>query len=394
MVSKLAEIVGCISVVVFLQSGTVWSAEVAANIPVVAAARVERGDLGHEVSFEAELRPYQEVELHARVSGYLETMKVDAGDLVKEGQVIATLDVPELRVDIEHALASERRSKAEIVRAKANYEEAHLNCTRMEAANKAKPNLIAQQDIDNAKARDRAADAAVDAATEQANVASADVKKFRTMMDYTQITVPFTGVITKRYADPGALIQAGTSTGTEPLVRLSENDRLRIVFPVSVSYVSGIKVGDPVEIRLDSTLKRTITGKVTRFSRKVETATRTMEVQVDVPNEDLSLTPGLYATALLKTDLHRAALSVPVQAVAREKGVETVYIINKDHKIEERSVKIGLELPDRVEIISGLEENELVLTGSRGQVKPGETVEAKVEEPAKTEGKTKSHDAH
>ena len=120
---------------------------------------------------------------------------------------------------------------------------------------------------------------------------------------YTKITAPFSGVITKRYSDPGALIQAGTSTGSLPLVRLSQNDKLRAVFPVSVSFVSRIKVGDPVEIRIDSSLNRTISGKVARFSRKVETSTRTMDVEVDVPNADLSLIPGIYATAMLTIEL-------------------------------------------------------------------------------------------
>ncbi|HEY2574233.1 MAG TPA: efflux RND transporter periplasmic adaptor subunit [Verrucomicrobiaceae bacterium] len=357
---------------------------------VVAAAKVTRGDLSQKAAFDAELRPWQEIELHARITGYLDTLKVDAGDLVKEDQLIATLEQPEMKSEIDHAIASQRRSKAEIEHAQANYDDAHLAFTRMTAVDKAQPNLLAQQDIDVAKAKDRAAAAALNAAKEQDHVSEADVKKLRVMEAYTKITAPFTGVITKRYSDPGALIQAGTSTGSLPVVRLSQNDKLRAVFPVSVSYVSRIKVGDPVEIKVDSTLNRTISGKVARFSRKVETSTRTMDVEVDVPNADLSLVPGIYATALLTIEARKDVLSVPLEAVARDKtGAATLYVVGQGDKIEERKVKLGLETPDRIEVLEGASENERVLTSSRALVKPGEVVEAKVIEttPPTTEAK-------
>jgi RND family efflux transporter MFP subunit len=356
-------------------------ADKAQDVITVAAARVVRGEISREASFDAELRPFQEIELHARVTGYMDVLNVDAGDIVKAGDVLAVLDVPDLKIEIEHALAAERRSKAEIVRAEAAYEDANLAYERLIKTSEARPNLIAQQDIDTAKAHDRTAEAAVDAAREAANVASAEVKRLRILNDYTRITAPFAGVITKRYNDPGALIQAGTSTGTLPVVRLSQNEKLRVVFPVSISFVSAIKVGDPVEIRIPL-LGRTISGTVARFSKKVETSTRTMDTEVDVPNKDLSLIPGIYATAVLRTDHHEKALVVPVEAVSREKETATVYVINREHRIEERQVKLGLETANRIEILSGVSENELVMTSSRAQVKPGEVVEAKVIETA------------
>lgn len=353
----------------------------AENVAVVAAVKVVRGEIHREVSFDAELRPYQEVELHARVTGYLDAMKVEAGDAVKEGQVLAVLDAPEAKIEIEHALASERRSKAEIDRAEAAYEEVHSAYERLIKTSEAQPRLIAQQDIDAAKARNRSGAAALEAAREQANVASAEVKKLRAMLEYTQITAPFAGVITKRYRDPGALIQAGTSSGALPLLRLSQNEKLRVVFPVSISYVSGIKVGDAVEIRIGA-LNRTLSGKVARFNRKVETATRTMDAEVEVPNADLTLIPGIYATAILQTERHENTLVAPVEAVARDKGGASVLIINQAGKLEERQVTVGLETPSKLEILSGVKEGELVMIGSRTQVAPGQTVEAKLTEPA------------
>jgi RND family efflux transporter MFP subunit len=358
--------------------------------PIVLAAKIERGDLFREVSFGAELRPYQEVELHARVTGYLDSMKVDAGDSVKENDVLAVLDSPESKIEIEHALASERRSKAEIDRAEASYEEAHAGYERLLKTSEAQPNLIARQDLDAAKARDRSGAAALDAAREQANVSSAEVKKLRTMLSYTRITAPYTGVVTKRYSDPGALIQAGTSSGSLPLVRLSQIDKLRVVFPVSISYVSSIKVGDLVEIRIPS-LNRTISGAVARFSRKVESATRTMDAEVEIANDDLTLIPGVYGTALLKVDRREKTLIAPIEAVSREKSGASVFVVNADHKLEERTVTLGLDTPTKLEILSGLAEGELVMIGSRSQITPGQTVEVKLADLSAAAPAVKGH---
>jgi len=365
-----------------LLNATFTSAADALEKPVVAAAVVQREQLSQEASFDAELRPFLEVEMHARVTGYLDSITVDAGDLVKENQVLATLDQPELKADMEHAVAVERRSGAEVEREQAIYEDAQLACSRIMAVIKSQPNLIAQQDIDVAKSKERAAAASLDAAKEQQKVAAAEVKKLNVLESYTKIVAPFSGVITKRYSDPGALIQSGTSTGSMPLVRLSQNDKLRVIFPVSVSFVAHIKVGDPVQIRVDA-LKKVITGKVARFSRRVDTSTRHMDVEVDVPNPDLSITPGLYAAAVL-TETRPNTLSVPVEAVKEANGAASIYVINKDGKVEERTVILGLATPSRLEILEGAKEGELVFTGSRTTVRPGEWVEPKVPNPDKT----------
>ena len=154
-------------------------------------------------------------------------MKVDIGDRVKAGQLLAVLEVPELHDDFDHAVASHARAQAD-------YRDAHLAYTRLVAVNKDHPNLIAQQDLDTAEAHDATARGGVEAA-------KSDVEKYQTLVGYTRIVAPFDGVITKRYADPGSLIQAGTASNTQamPLVRVSDNMLLRLDFPVSVDYVHG-----------------------------------------------------------------------------------------------------------------------------------------------------------
>lgn len=346
-----------------------------ADVPTVAVVPVAKGEIYREVAFDAELRPYKEIELHARATGYLDKMLVDAGDVVKEGQLIAELDVPELTFDLQNAEATERRAKAEMEKATAAYEEAHLAITRLESADKAQPNLIAKQDIDSARLRDQSARAALNAAKEEQNVAAANKNRFQTMLNYTRIAAPFAGVITRRYSDPGSLIQAGTSSGTTPLVRLSQVDLLRVAFPVSVSYVAGVKVGDAAEIRIPSLTKK-FSGKITRVSQKVETSTRTMEAQIDLPNPDRSLIAGVYATVVLKIDRRSDALILPIEAVTRDKSTASVYLI-KDNKIEARNVTVGTESPTHLEIVDGLAEGDLVMVGSRAQFFHGQSVQPK-----------------
>jgi RND family efflux transporter MFP subunit len=339
-----------------------------AEVPAVAAVPVVRGDIFREVSFDAELKPYQEIELHVRATGYLDKIFVDAGDQVKEGQPIGVLDVPELRNDLT-------RGKAALQRAEANFKEAHLNYSRLVSVSKTQVDLVAQQDIDIAEAKDAAAAAAL------AEVKS-EVEKLGTLENYTRINAPFAGVITKRYSDPGALIQAGTSTGSMPLVRLSQTDRLRVTFPVSVSYVSSVKVGDETTITVPS-LGKAFKGKISRVTQKVETATRTMEAQVDLPNPDGVLIAGVYATVMVQMERKSNALLLPVEAVVRERGTATVFLINREKKLEPRTVTLGTESPRRLEVVSGIGEGELVMVGSRSQFNPGQQVEPKrVELPA------------
>ena len=346
----------------------------AADVPIVAVVPVVKGEIFREVAFDAEMRPYKEIELHARATGYLDKMLVDAGDVVKEGQLIASLDVPELRFDLQNAEASERRAKAEMEKASAAYENTHLELVRLDSAAKAQPNLIAKQDLDSARLRDQSARAALNSAKEEQNVCAASKNRFQTMLDYTQITAPFAGVITRRYSDPGSLIQAGTNTGSVPLVRLSQVDLLRVAFPVSVSYVAKVKVGDEVEIRIPAQDKK-ITAKISRVSQKVETSTRTMEAQIDLPNPDNSLTAGAYATVVFKLDHHKDVLILPLEAVTRNNTSASVFLVNKDHKLEERNIILGTESSAHLEVKQGLAVGDTVMVGSRAQFSPGQTVQ-------------------
>jgi len=369
--------------------------------PTVAAAKVLRTDLTRAVAVTAEFRPFQVVDVHAKVAGYVKRIYVDVGDRVKEGELIAVLEIPELQDDVVTAEASVsksqeeiRRAQADLERAQSAHEVAHLASSRLVDVSKTRPGLVAQQEVDDALGRDRVteaqvatAQASLSTAQQQLRVAQADRERVRTLFAYAQIKAPFAGVITKRYADTGSMIQTGISSETQsmPLVTLAQENLLRLVIPVPESAVSRIRLGSPVEVSV-STLGKKFEGKVARFADQVDMATRTMHTEVDVPNPKGELVPGMYATASLVLNDERNALAVPVQALTRAEDSITVLLIDKHNKLEERPVKIGIEAPDQVEILSGLAEGDLVVVGNRSQLQPGMAVQPKVISTAQTSG--------
>jgi RND family efflux transporter MFP subunit len=266
--------------------------------------------------------------------------------------------------ELDSARATEKRAAAD-------YENAHQISTRIAGVNKEQPNLVAQQDIDTAAAKDSVAAAAVTAA-------KSDVEKYETLFGYTQIIAPFDGVITGRYADPGALLQAGTGSGEQPraLLRVSDNYRLRLDFPVSVGYVKDIHLGDKVAVRVQSLDGKVYEGQVTRFTDRVNQDTRTMITEIEVPNPNLELVPGMYAAVALKVQRRTQALSIPIEALSMG-TTNTVYLVNGDQKIEQRGVTLGLETPTRCEVTSGLKEGDTVMIGTRTQIPVGQKVETK-----------------
>ncbi len=366
----------------------------------VAAVPAERKDLARSTELAAEFRPYQEVDVHAKVAGYLKNITVDVGDRVTRGRVIAVLEVPEFAHELAQASALEKRSELDVVRARAEVDRAQsaydirkLSYERIMAAAQARPNLIAQQEIDNAaahfhesEAQLATAKAATASVQQQVNVSAASSARVRTMLGYLQIVAPFSGVVTKRYADTGAMIQAGTASQTQamPVVRIAQIDRLRLVLPVPESVVSRIRVGTPVEVRVDS-LQRVFQGKVSRFTGQLNSSTRTMDTEVDLANPGGVIRPGMYGYAALVLDRRMDALAVPVQAVAHG-AHPTVMVVNSNGEVEERRVQVGLETPNSVEILSGVREHELVVIGSRSGLKSGTRVDAKVLRSSDLEG--------
>jgi RND family efflux transporter MFP subunit len=344
------------------------------ELTAVAAATATRGDVNQTIRLTAEFRPYQEIDVHAKVTGFIDSIPVDIGDQVKDGGMIATLEVPELNEDLQKANAGVEAARGEVNKAQADYQEAHLGFARLQAVATSHPKLVAQQELDDATARDQSAAAALATAKQRVEEAQAEQSREMTLVDYSKIVAPFDGVVTGRYADKGALIQAGASSAgrDSAVIRFAQENVLRLMFPVPESAVAAVKPGLPVKIEV-SGLDRDIQGTVTRFAKQLNPETRTMQTEVDVPNPDLSITPGMYAWVDLTTSQHKDVVNVPLEALAGE-GQQTVYIVGKDGRLQERPVTVGLETPNRAEIVHGLAEGDLVVIGSRSRLRPGQLV--------------------
>ena len=357
----------------------------------VGVTPVQRKALDRQITLSSELVPFQEIDVYAKESGYVRKLSVDYGTRVKTGQIMAVLEIPELEAQLEEDQAQIKngldevdRAQHDLARYQAQYKALHLAYTRLNAVFDAKPGIVAQQDVDNAQGQDLAAAAQVDAGraalqASQSHLVAARAKLIhdQTLYDYSKITAPFSGVVTQRYANLGTLMQAGTGSSTQamPLVRLSEDDLFRLVIPVPESYVRYIRVGDPVTVNVPS-LSHTFPGRVTRFSVDVREDTRTMHTEVDVPNPQRLLMPGLYAEAILALDRRDNALVVPVQALNHEaNNLTTVFVVNSRGELEDRPVQLGLTTANDAEVVSGVKEGEKVVVSDRSALKSGQKVQ-------------------
>jgi RND family efflux transporter MFP subunit len=379
------------------------AAEDAAKAPRAAVVKVQRRNLANTLEIASEFLPFQEVDVYAKVSGYIQKLYVDWGTHVKQGQLLAVLEIPELQQQLQQDEASVRRSEQDVARAREEqsraesaYSVAHVTYTRLADVQKSRPELVAQQEIDVAQGKDLEASAGVSsakdalAAAEQALLASrAALDKDKAIFAYSRMTAPFDAVVTQIYAYTGALLPAGTSgtKGDSALCHLSQNNLLRLVIPVPERAVPDIHDGQELEVDV-STLKKKFAGKIVRFSDQIDPATRTMHTEVNVPNANYELVPGMYAA--VKIPLHSApnVLAVPVQTISfTGAGQGAVLVVNSTNHLERREVQVGLQTATDAEILSGLNENETVVFGEQNQFKEGQLVSPKlVEVPAETPG--------
>jgi len=361
------------------------------NAEVTAAvAPVVRGTIANSLRISGEFKPFQDVDVHAKVAGYIKAIYVDVGDHVKEGQTLAILEVPELAAQLTGADAAVRRATEEIGRAQGDLERArsshaaaHSAYARLNDAAKTREGLVAQQEVDDAQAKDLEAEAqvssarsALSAAQQELEVAQANQRQISALSDYTRITAPFAGVITNRYADTGALVAAGTSSSTQagPVVKIAQISVLRLVLPIPESIAAQIHLGDPVKVHVQA-LNQDIQGKISRFADSLDLQTRTMETEIDCENRDGRLMPGMYTDTVLSLQEKKNALAIPLEAVVRNGEDATVLSVNPQNILEEQHVRLGIEDNTRVEVLSGLSEGDRVVIGNRSQFRSGQKVQ-------------------
>jgi RND family efflux transporter MFP subunit len=363
-------------------------------VPVVPAAKVVRVDLRNSVTLTAEFEPFYEVDVMAKEAGYIRHMLVDIGDRVQQGQLLATLEIPELQADLVKAKSDVQTASAEravargdLQRAEAGAQIAQLSYNRIQDVSKKEPGLVPLQEVDVAHSHNLEADAQVSAAQQRVQAAEsryqsavAGLAHETALVEYTRIVAPFRGVVTQRYASEGSMIQAGISSQTQamPVVKVSQNDLLRLMLPVPEENVSSIHNGQHVTVLVPA-LNRSFDGTVTRFADRVQMSTRTMTAEVDVKNPQLTLIPGIYAQVMLGTAEARNANAVPPGAVDGTGDNQKLFVVDDGGFVRVRKATTGIQSPQYIQILSGANPGDVVITGNHSGLYDGQKVQARIQ---------------
>ena len=270
------------------------------DLPTVVVVYPVQGEVKQSLKLPGTLKPYEKAAVFAKVSGFLEKVHVDIGDVVKKGDVLAQLIVPELQSELKHA-------EAEVVKNKAIAGLADITYKRLSDLRTLEPGAVAQQDVDLATAQ-------VEVARAEVLVSEAKVSGFQTLLSYTTIRAPFDGTVKRRLVDTGVLISAGAAK-SEPIVEIVRTDRLRLVFYVPESIAPHVKQGQKVRFTCDAFPGKSFERSVSRLAGALMEDTRSMRVESDIDSTVNKFSPGMYATVYLAFRDIPDALTIPAAAV-------------------------------------------------------------------------------
>lgn len=352
----------------------------------VATTKPARGAADAVLSLTGASVPFEQVTLYSQASGYLRSLKADIGDRVRTGELLATIETPQLRAALgekqallQRALVTTEKSRATLEQVRAEAAFTGLTFQRLHAIRDRDPEVIPQQDVDQAKssfdiARAKQHAAALDVDSSEASVlgVKAEMNTIRTEIDFGEIRSPLNGIVTERFVDPGALIQLATSSRTQaaPLLTVTRINRLRILFDVPEAQAGAVREGTPAGIRIAGS---SFSARITRLTKVLDPASHTMRCEVDVENPQERLRPGMTALVSLNLTSHVHALLVPISALHTSGARHSVYVV-RGGSAREVEVQTGVETPDRVEISQGLTGDEDVIIAAGGLLKDGANV--------------------
>jgi RND family efflux transporter MFP subunit len=366
------------------------------NAPRVEVVRPRRATVAQRLQTNATLVAFEETDLFAKVSGYLSDVRVDIGDHVKAGQVLAVIDIPEMEQELAEAKAQleSRRSSLESASRQLNHYKANITLQnallRRREELGAEGHFISDRTLDEVRAAAEIARADLDVAeanrvlaANQVDAAAATVEKIKTLLAYTHILAPFDGVVARRLVNRGDLVQAAAATRTTPsagsLFAVQRIDTIRVFCDVPEDDVPHLHIGDPAIVKPAGFEGKPFTGRVTRFSLRLDPETRNMRTEIDLSNPDERLYPGTYAEVSLEMNRHPDVLTVPTAAVGSDSSGNFVYTIT-DNRITRLAVKSGLSDSGRIEVTAGLSEETPVVVSVKSAPPPGTAVQP----PAKT----------
>ena len=345
------------------------------RVITVATVTPLKQDLDIRLTYTADITPNQSVNLFSRVNGYIAKIYVDKGDLVKANQLLIEIDHSDYRHAVDQAKANLAAAKARVSQQDASVRNTTLTLNRMQAL--IKDQFVSQQDLDNAQVAYDAAAAALDSLRAQVQQMEVALAQAETNLAYSYIRAPFAGYVAERNLDLGSYVSgttAGTSTISRGILTLHEIQTVRILIEVVEKDIPLIQAGQKVEVRAEAYPNRIFEGTVTRIVQALNRATRTMTIEVDLPNKDHVLKGGMFARVEVLVGAHRNAIQIPLDAVSRLEDSQYVYIV-REEKARRVPVEIGVRDENRVEITKGLEGSEQVIVSGKDLVHDGSPVQ-------------------
>jgi len=349
------------------------------QLPLVSTTNPRRAPEVLEVPLPGSMEAILETGIWARTDGYLKARYVDIGDRVTKGQQLADIDTPEVDQQLMQAIATMSQAKANVVKFEADLALSRTTLQRYVAAG---PGTVSKQQIDERTSAVTDAEKVVDAARATVNADEANVHRLLDLQSFQKVYAPFDGVITVRNVDPGSLITAGSTTGTTELFTLAQVDVLRIFVYVPQSYAPDIKVDQTADVSVRELPGRVFQGTVARTAGAIDATSRTLLTEVHVPNPDGLLLSGSYATVRFKVQRPNPSLIVPQSALLIDaKGVR-VALVDADGTLHYRSIQIGRDFGNDVEVLSGVETTDVLATGLAANIAEGSRVD--IAKPANT----------
>src|SRR5438270_7920818 len=321
--------------------------------------------------YTADIQPYQQINVYSRVDGYIAKIHVDKGDFVKANQLLVEIDHTDDVHAVNRAKANLAAARADVIRQEANIRNAKVTLERTRML--IKDQFISQQDVDNAQATYDVAIAQIESLRAQVHQMEVALQQAETNLTYSYIRAPFAGSISVRTLDAGAFVSGSpgsTSTLSRGILVMQDITTVRVLVDVVEKDVSLVKIGQPAELRADAYPGRVFSGKVTRVVQALNPSTRTMTVEVDIPNPDRALKGGMYARVELLVGIHRDALQIPIDAVTRLETDQYVYVV-QDGKARKVPVALGIQSDGLIEVVTGLTGAETVIVSGKDLVTDG-----------------------
>ncbi len=346
-----------------------------AGPPAIEVARVVEQPVDVTLELPGQLDPYEAVAVYSKVTGFVKTIGVDRGSRVRTGQVLATLEAPELSSQRAEAQSKVHASNADLAATRARADASTSTFDKLKAAS-ATPGAVAGNDLIAAQKAVEAGRSQVAAAEQNVEAAKQALAAVSEMESYLKVVAPFDGVVTERNVHPGALVGPGGGPGAQPMLRLMKNDRLRLVVPVPEAYAADVKRGAPLSFTVPAYPGRKFTGAIARVAEAVDVKTRTMAVELDVSNRDGRLAAGTYCQ--VEWPVHRSSPSLFVPSASVAGTTDRTFVIRiRNNKTEWVDVKTGLTSGPMVEVFGDLRPGDHVAARGTDELRAGVDVRVK-----------------